>query len=197
MLFRSFNLEHITGFLMEKADVLAERWVRPVPERVLMHAHAGYEDFGNHAANLLATIPQLEVIDTVVESGYTCGVAGSGRAPEQHAADRGRLIDRARETGADAVVSLYHSCHRSLLGDAKELGVPVVNFTDLMVRALGDEPAPDGFARLSSLPTAEVAQETRQFLLANGIQLDQTWFDENYQDLLSMAEYRGGLACLA
>ncbi|MBT6277523.1 MAG: (Fe-S)-binding protein [Chromatiales bacterium] len=194
---RSFSLEHITQYLMEHADELKARWRKPLPRRVLVHAHSGYAEFGQHVADLLSSIPHLEVVDTVVESGYTCGVAGSARAPKLNATDRGRLINKTSDEGIDAVVSLYHSCHRSLLADQDALDAPVVNFTDLIVEALGGDPAPDRFAHLSRLSSADVMNETKDFLAANGVSVDAQWFDENLEDLFSMAEYRGGLECFA
>lgn len=192
----SYELEHVSTYLLEHADALIERFVPVAPRRVILHAHAGLGDLGNNVARLLDAIPGIERVSTAVETGYTCGLASSARSPVLLNAERDALVARTGEGDVDAVVSLYHSCHRSLLGDRSRLGVPVVNFTDLLVEALGGTPVADGYLMIDELEAGEVESATADFLAANGVVLEDGWFERNLDELKGMAEYRGGLACL-
>jgi heterodisulfide reductase subunit D len=190
-----FDLEHISGFLAGYAEELGRRMVSVKPRRVLLHAHTGLEELGQHVEGLLDAIPGLTRVATMAETGYTCGLAGSARSPVLYQNDRQALVDRVADGEVDAVVSLYHSCHRSLVGDAERLGVPVVNFTDLIVEALGQTPVPDEYTRLNNLDARALNEATHDYLQANGVEVDESWFETNLDDLRSMGEYRGGLAC--
>ena len=192
-----FELEHVTAFLLEHRARLEASWSTPVERRVILHAHDGYGEFGRSVASLLDTIPGLDRAETVIESGYTCGAAGSDRAPGRKAADRERLYERVRETGADTVVSLYHGCHRSLVQDGAREGFDTVNFTALLVEALGGTPHPDGFRTMYECADSDaVAEEAQRYLAANGMNVDAAWLGRNLTEMMTMAEYRGGLGCL-
>ena len=86
--------------------------------------------------------------DTVLESGYTCGGSGCARAPEMMKKEHAQLIDRVRETRADVLVTFYHNCHASFVRAEGEGGFRVLNYTDLLVEALGAAPHDDVFKRL-------------------------------------------------
>ena len=193
----SFDFDHVTAFLLEHVDGLRERFARPIRQRVILHAHSGLGRLGANVAKLLEAIPGLTLLETVVESGYTCGVASTARAPELAAADRDRLLARVRDLEPDAVVSLYHTCHRSLVANVKEHDMRVVNFTDLRVEALGGTPHADRFQRYRLEDDWKLVREAGQiFLEANGMEVDPAWLDANLPDVFAMAEYAGGLECL-
>ncbi|MCP5149202.1 MAG: (Fe-S)-binding protein [Ectothiorhodospiraceae bacterium] len=188
-----FELDHVTAFLVEHAAGLRERWTTPVPRRVVLHAHDGFGDFGRNVETLLDSIPGLERVDTIVEAGYTCGAAGSDRAPALKARDRARLFERVRASGVDTVVSLYHGCHRSLIADGLREGFDVVNFTALLVEALGETPHHDGFRAMRAQDPDSVVEAAGRYLAANGAAVDPSWLRDNLEALFTQAEFRGGL----
>ena len=61
------------------------------PFALLLEVRRSLSLFGGYTA-LLERIPGLTLVDTVVETGYTCGVAGSGRSP---ATSRSRVASMA------------------------------------------------------------------------------------------------------
>ena len=191
-----FDMEHVTGFLLEHREALAAKWATPIERRVLLHAHDGFGAFGRNVETLLDSIPGLDRVETVIESGYTCGAAGSDRSPGRKARDRERLFARVGETGVDTVVSLYHGCHRSLVADSIREEFEVVNFTALLVEALGESPHEDGYQRMLRIgDDAALAEQAQGYLTANGIDVDTDWLRDTLPDLFTMAEFRGGLEC--
>lgn len=192
----SFGLDHVTDFLVAHETALRAKLVRRVPKRVVLHAHIGLTELGRNVAALLAAIPGLELLDTVWEPGYTCGGSGCNKTPELAALEHARLLDRVRETRADALVTFYHGCHASFVGAEKQGGARVVNFTDLLVEALGGVPREDTLKRyLLAEDLKMVVAEGLPFLRANGIDVEPGLLEQILPELFTLAEFRGGLHC--
>ena len=65
-----------------------------------------------------------------------------------------------------------------------------------VVEALGRDPYKDAYQELQGLTPDAVWEHAQDVLKDNGVKVDQAWMRENFKDLWSMAEYRGGLNCL-
>jgi hypothetical protein len=90
-------------------------------------------------ATLLAAIPGLELVETNQHVyGYQCT---SIALPGVQRAALDEAMAETRRVGADALVSVYHGCHRFLVKRAIEGREPfeVVNWVSLLGRALGVE----------------------------------------------------------
>tara|TARA_B100000161_G_C33507101_1_gene394588 strand:+ start:645 stop:875 length:231 start_codon:yes stop_codon:yes gene_type:complete len=72
----------VTKFLVEREDELDQLFTRPVPLRILWHAHEGMADLGENVARILKRVPGLEVAGIPWEPGYTCGGIGADRSPQ-------------------------------------------------------------------------------------------------------------------
>jgi Fe-S oxidoreductase len=194
----SFDLDHVTDFFVAHAGTLREKFLRPVPKRVVLHAHVGLTDLGRNVASLLSAIPGLGVVDTVWEPGYTCGGSGCNRAPALQAREHARLLDRVRETGADVLVTFYHGCHSAFVGAEKDAAFRVLNFTDLLVEALGGTPHDDVLKRFRLQDDVRmVLDEGLPYLRANGIDVEPDLLERILPELFALAEFRGGLDCFA
>ena len=195
---RDFGFDHVTSYFIEQADRLATQMTTPVPMRVLLHAHDGMADLGGNVERLLAMVPGLEVAGVAYESGYTCGGSGADRSPGLKAERRAETLRRLREPGIDALVSLYHGCHGQLSAMGEAEGIAVVNFTDLLVRALGGEPRADLLQgwRMAGEWQA-LAQASLPSLKVNGMDLDPDWLAELLPDVLAQKEFKGGLQAFA
>lgn len=195
---RDFGFDHVTSFLVEEADRLAEAMTTPVPMRVVLHAHDGMADLGANVERLLRMVPQLEIAEVAWESGYTCGGSGADRSPTLKAERRAETLRIVRESGADALISLYHGCHAQLAGMGEKEGITVINFTDLLVRALGGSPREDllyGW-RMAGEWRA-LAEHSGPTLRANGMDLDPNWLEDVLPDVLAQKEFKGGLETFA
>lgn len=189
-----FAFEHVTGFMVDNEAKLQAQYTTPVPMRVLLHAHEGMADLGENVERLLRAVPGIEVVGTAWESGYTCGGSGADRSPGLKAERRRATLDWAAEPDVDALVSLYHGCHLQLAATAEQGGKPVVNFTDILVRALGGKPREDALEgwRMAGDWHALVA-ETAPMLKQNGMDLDPQWLAAILPDVFAAKEFAGGL----
>ena len=198
--FRSmtFDFDHVTRYLVEREDELKARLTTPVPLRVLLHTHEGMAQIGANVERLLRAIPGLTVVDTVAEAGYTCGGSGADRSPALKAKLRDETLRRVDESGAAALVSLYHGCHMQLSVAGRQQGFRVVNFTDLLVRALGGTPRDDALEPLRALDDwSAVAREVAPRLRASGIDVEPGELAGLLPELFTLAEFRGGLKSFA
>jgi heterodisulfide reductase subunit D len=192
----SYDFDHVTKYLVSRLDALKAKLTTPVNKRVIVHAHVGRADVCRDVDTLLRAIPGLEIIETVVESSYVCGGSGCTKAPELAAREHGHMIKRAHETGAEVLVTLYHGCHMVFIGSEKDGAFKVLNYTDLLVQALGLTPHDDKLKHYRMQDSLRaIIKEAQPFLKANGIELDDAFLEANLPAIFSGAEYRGQLDC--
>lgn len=193
-----FDLDHITKFLTEQEAELKKRFVRPINKRVVVHTHAGMDDIGNNVLRLLRCIPGLTIVEVAQESGYTCGASGTNRSPELKAHQRAETIRLSQRDDVDALVSLFHPCHLQLATDGKKHGFDVVNFTELLVQAMGAEPCRDTVEPFRLIEDwSQIAREAGPMLKANGIDIDPDELAAVLPEVFTSAEFRGGLCSFA
>lgn len=192
----SYDFDHITKYLADHIEDLREKFVSPVSRRVILHAHVGRADVCRDVDTLLRAIPGLEIVETVFESGYTCGGSGCSKAPELAAREHAELIERAHATKADILVTLYHGCHAVFVGAEADGRFRVTNFTDLLVEALGGIPHPDRLKQFSLLGDWRmIADDARPYLLANGLDVAPDWLVQHGSKIFAALEFKGHLNC--
>lgn len=190
----SFDFEHVTKYLVEHEDRLHALFTTAVPMRVLLHAHDGMADLGENVARILQHVPGLEIAGIAWESGYTCGGSGADRSPGLKAERRAETLRRTKAPGVNALITLYHGCHAQLVSLADGEGIQVMNFTDILVRALGGTPRADILEAGRMLKDWHaIAAQSQSALAANGQPADIDWLADLLPDLFSSAEFRGGL----
>jgi heterodisulfide reductase subunit D len=194
----NFDIDHITKYLFERKDELRSLFTTPVNLRVLVHTHRGVPQVGKDVLELMRAIPGLDVVDEAEEPGYLCGSSGSDRCPGLKEEERAKTIERCQRGDVDAVVSLFHACHRSLAADGKAHGFKVVSFTELLARALGQEPYADTMEQFRGRNDwRTMVEEAAPLLEANGIDMDRDELASVLPEIFSMAEYKGGLCTFA
>ncbi len=190
----SFDFDHVTNYLIERANGLTAKFVQPFEKRVLLHTHDGMDKVGRNVAQLLAAVPGLTLVDTVAEPGYTCGGSGADRSPGLKAVARQETLDRASGDDVDVLVSLYHGCHGQLAGLQKEHGFEVMNWTDILVHALGQTPHEDRNKRYRLADDWDmVLDEGEIYLKANGVHMERDWLKGLLPDIFAQTEFKGGL----
>ena len=138
-----FSMDHFTEFLAARLEDLKAAFVRPLPARVLLHEHSGLPAINAAVRRLLGAIPELELLPSqAAYVGYACGSLGRN-FPDRQARQHAALAEAARASGADTVVSIYHSCHRQLAAARAEHPFEAHNYTELLGQALGFEPRRD------------------------------------------------------
>jgi Fe-S oxidoreductase len=136
-----FSLSHFTELLYEHRDRLKPLLKQSVPLRVVIHEHHGFDrDVAVNAmtAELLGMIPGVSVISTAVRApGYMCApLVGMPKVMQQLGAD---TLAAAKEAQADALVTIFHQCHREWLGLAADGHIEVFNYIHLLARSMGIE----------------------------------------------------------
>jgi len=134
----NFETVHVTEVLTARQDALRPLLARAVPARVLVHAHLGFN--GRVPVNdlvpaLLRLIPGVTVLDHPYRApGHMCSsiAAVPGALADAH---RATLATMA-ETGADTLVTIFHSCHREAVALERH-GIRVVNWIHLLAASMG------------------------------------------------------------
>ena len=138
---REFPINHLSSLLVRHLDELRPK-LRPLPMRVVVEVHAKlYESdtVQQDVATLLSAIPGLELVQTEQHVyGYQCSTIV---LPEVQRAALDGAVSEAQRLEADALVSVFHGCHRFLVERAIEQRAPfeVVNWVSLLGRSLGVE----------------------------------------------------------
>ncbi|HEX2565753.1 MAG TPA: (Fe-S)-binding protein [Burkholderiales bacterium] len=136
---RKFGMTYFIELLHEERAKLKPLLKNPVPMRVALHKHVGFQDLvpvNRLAPELLSLIPGVEVREHEhVSPGYMC--ASFAGMPQALKDINGAMVAAAKETGADAAVTLFHQCYRELCGlDAAGI-VPVYNYVHLIAKSMG------------------------------------------------------------
>jgi heterodisulfide reductase subunit D len=193
----SYDFDHVTEYLVGRLDELRRKFVVPIRRRVIVHAHVGRADICRNVDLLLRAIPGIEIVETVFESGYTCGGSGCGKSPELAAREHGELVARAHATGADILVTLYHGCHATFVGAEAAGKFRVLNFTDLLVEALGGTPHVDRLKEFRLFDDWQlIVDEGLPYLQANGLDIDPEWLKQHGPAIFASLEFKGQLDCL-
>ena len=135
-----FPMTHVSAFLAEKAAQF--KFQRDVRTRVAVHTHVGTpqrELDAISAINVLQSVPGVEVVGALSspDLGYQCLPSQLPQlGPERFRSTRDGLVSKAREWGADELVTLYHSCHREWC-EVAGAGLRVRNYVSILAEALG------------------------------------------------------------
>lgn len=155
-----FRIEHFTALLQRR---LAAEDLRPVPMRVALHTHdsdvPAVRDRDAVRA-IFRMIPELEFFDLPSRPGlgYHCsGLAlqnDNGQDRLEHVVSDD--VAAARDRGATAIASVYHSCHREWIKASTQLAapMPIVNYISIVAQALGIVPPQDLYARYTARAAA-------------------------------------------
>jgi Fe-S oxidoreductase len=193
---RSFDFMHVTQYLLQRTDELRAAFTQPVRKRVVLHGHRGALQVSRDVELLLRLVPGLEIVETVFDTAYTCGRSGSAKSPELREQEQKYLLERVDAHGADALITLFHSCHMTLVKYEKEGRFEVLNFTDLLAEALGRVPSTDRlkhFRLLDDWPA--IVNDVRPFLEMNKLEIDLDWLERNGASLISLAEFSSDFDC--
>jgi len=137
-----FEVSHITEVLYAHRERLAAKLVHAVPRTVMLHRHLGFREVevNRLVAELLRLVPGLTVLESTVEvPAHMCSELA--RLPAVLSDVMARTVAEARAAGAEDLVTVFHSCQRLWCGLSAEEPLGVVNYANLLARALGVERA--------------------------------------------------------
>ncbi len=190
--------DHVTDFIVSEVRKRPSVLTTPINKRVVLHGHEGSRQITENVEAILKSIPGLEVVETVMESSYTCGGSGCSKTPELAAHEHSHLIQRVLDHKADVLVTLFHGCHSIFLKECINLDFEVLNFTDLIVQAMGEVPHKDSLKGFRLLNDWElIVDEAAPLLAANGVHVERESLIALAPQIFSSAEFKGGLECFA
>lgn len=134
-----FATTYLVELLHAHREKLAPLLVHPVPLRVIVHRHVGFNDLvpvNRIVPELLRMIPGLEVVDDeYLAPGYMCvSLAAVPGALEDMFAN---TVRSAKAAGAETVVTIFHQCYREFCGLEARGDAQVCNYIQLLARAMG------------------------------------------------------------
>lgn len=136
---QDFDSRHLCEALWERREALAPLLTHPVKTRFLVDRHLGFHKqvpVNDIIPGLLSMIPGAEHVDHPLRgASYMCfGLANvPGALPDHLRA----TLDAVRESGADTLVTIFHSCHREMVGLERDHGVRVLNWVHLLAEGMG------------------------------------------------------------
>jgi Fe-S oxidoreductase len=136
---RRFEMTYLVDLIHARREALAPLLVHPVPMRVIVHQHVGFNELvpvNRMMPELLRMIPGVEVLDAgYVAPGYMC--ASFASLPKALEDIHNSTVGAVEGAGADAVVTIFHQCYRELLGLDAAGATQVYNYIQLLARSMG------------------------------------------------------------
>ena len=132
-------MTYMVDLLYANREKLRPLLVHPVPLRVLVHSHMGFNELvevNRIVPELLRLIPGVEVVeDDYLAPGYMCAslVAVPGAIDDMFA----QTVRAVKATGADAAVTIFHQCYREFCGLEAAGATEVYNYIHLLARSMG------------------------------------------------------------
>jgi Fe-S oxidoreductase len=166
-----FALDHVVPYIAERLEALLPHFVHRVDKRVALHEHPGVGGVTEGVLKILGAIPGLTIVDLEQPRvGYMCNSLAP--VPAYKRALHARELDAAAAAGVDALVGIYHACHRELCAHETTSPFRVVNFLELVGAAMGVD-RPDLFKQWKMMQDVDrVLAETAGQIAAAGLDLD-------------------------
>jgi heterodisulfide reductase subunit D len=134
----SIGLQHVVPYIADHLDRLIPHFIHRVDKRVALHEHPGVAGVTEAVLRILGAIPGLSVVDLdQPRVGYMCNSLNP--VPAYKRALHAQELEAARAAGVDALVGVYHACHRELCAHERDMPFRVVNFLELVGEAMGLE----------------------------------------------------------
>ena len=136
---QNFDSQHLCEAIHEHRDRLAPLLTQTVNARFFVDRHVGFNSrvpVNTLIPELLAMIPGASFADHAYRApSYMC--FGLAPIPGALADVQRATLAAMRETGADTLITIFHSCHREMIGLERDHGIRVVNWVHLLAEGMG------------------------------------------------------------
>lgn len=141
-----FTSEPLAAFLLQRIDELGDQvpWKQDVELKAVIHGHLGEHAVRDRhpkiTAELLNRIPGVEYVDyaetEVLDICDNQGLLIAAMGTAEYQAAQEKLEQYLASSGADTLVTLYHSCTRELSKFASDR-LPIKHYISVLAQALG------------------------------------------------------------
>jgi Fe-S oxidoreductase len=133
---RPFEMTPFIRFLNGRLAQLKPYLQRPVEMRVALHRHPGVSGVMEAAAEILGTIPGVELVD-LNQPAVGLQSASVGVLPAFKRELQLNELKAARDAGVDALVAVYHSDHRELCAHERDWPFRIINILEMVGESMG------------------------------------------------------------
>jgi Fe-S oxidoreductase len=133
---RPFEMTPFLLYLGSKLDGLQALFQHPVPKRIALHRHTGAVGVMEAAAQILSSIPGIELVDlgqpsVGLMSNYLRALPAYKRELQL------KELEAARDSGVDALVTVYHADYRELCAHERDRPFEIVNALEIIGASMG------------------------------------------------------------
>ncbi len=133
---RPFEMNPFLRFLAGRLAQLKPHLQNRVDMRVALHRHPGVAGVMEAAADILAMVPGVELVD-LKQPAVGLQSVSVGALPEFKRELQLRELEAARAADIDALVAVYHSDHRELCAHERDWPFRIVNILEVVGEAMG------------------------------------------------------------
>jgi len=150
---RPFEMTPFMLFLRSRLDALRPLMCNPVPMRVALHRHTGVPGAMEAAAEILSSVPGIELIDlgqpsVGLMSNYLRALPAYKRELQL------KELEAARDAGVDALAVVYHADYRELCAHERDWPFKIVNVLEIVGESIGLHEQ-DDFKRLKIMQNVD------------------------------------------
>ena len=161
---RPFEMTPFLRFLSGRLGDLQPHMREPVKQRVALHKHPGVKGVVEAATEILEAVPGVMLVDLGVPALGLQSINLSVLPAYRRELEL-RELEAARDAGVDALVTVYHSDHRSLCAHERDWPFRIVNLLEIVGRSMGLSQH-DRFKELKLLQDADLVVAECQDLIA-------------------------------
>ena len=128
---KPFDMTPFLLFLRSKLDAMRALFREAVPMRIALHRHTGAAGVMEAAADILAAVPGIEIVDLAqpsvgLMSNYLRALPAYKRELQKNE------LEAARDAGVDALVTVYHADYRELCAHERDWPFQIVNTLEIV-----------------------------------------------------------------
>ena len=170
---RPFEMTPFMLFLRDRLDQLRSLLRERVDMRIALHRHPGLTGAMEAAAEILAAVPGIELVDLQqpavgLMSNYLAALPGYKSELYRNE------FEAASAAGVDALVAVYHPDHRELCAHELEYPFRILNVLDIVGASMGLRRS-DEYKRLKLLQDVDaIANDCRDIAADHGLDADTT-----------------------
>jgi Fe-S oxidoreductase len=168
---RPFELTPFLRFLRGRLGDLQPHLREPVGLRVALHKHPGVTGVVEAATEILEAVPGVTLVD-LKQAAVGLQSINMSVLPAYRRELELRELEAARDVGVDALVTVYHSDHRSLCAHERDWPFRIVNLLEIVGQSMGLAQH-DRFKELKLLQDADlIVAECRDLIARHSLDAD-------------------------